>query len=90
VPVGLAGTALLPLIIMLALRRRSFGDLGLLAATVALAILANAVACGTLSNAHDRYGARMVWLAPLVTALVVLRRRSVVEETRQQYAAAPA
>ena len=90
VPVGLAGTALLPLIILVALRRRSFGDLGLLAATVALAILTNAVACGTLSNAHDRYGARMVWLAPLVTALVVLRRRSVVEETRQQYAAAPA
>jgi hypothetical protein len=35
-------------------------------AIVLLAILANAAVCGMLANPHDRYGARIVWLAPLV------------------------
>jgi hypothetical protein len=43
---------------------------------MALAILANAAVCGALSNPHDRYGARMVWLATLVVLLIPwLRRR---------------
>ena len=42
---------------------------------VALAILANAVVCGALSNPNDRYGARMVWLATLVVLLVPWMRR---------------
>ena len=36
----------------------------------------NAVVCGTLSNAHDRYGARLAWVPLLVAVLVLLRRRS--------------
>ena len=54
-------------------RRERYGDLGELATTVALAILANAAVCGALSNPHDRYGARMVWLAALVLLLVPWR-----------------
>ncbi len=47
-------------------RHERYGDLGTLATTVVLALLANAFVCGALSNPHDRYGARMVWLAVLV------------------------
>jgi hypothetical protein len=78
VPVALATMALLPIFIALGARRRSFSDLGLLAMTALLAILANAVVCGVLSNAHDRYGSRLAWIPVLVTALVLLRQRSVV------------
>ena len=73
VPVALASMLLLVATIVLALRRAPLADLGPLAATVALAILANAAVCGVLANPHDRYGARMVWLATLVVALVPWR-----------------
>jgi hypothetical protein len=33
--------------------------------TVTVAILANAFICGVLSGPHDRYGARIVWIATL-------------------------
>ena len=36
---------------------------------MALALSANAFVCGALSNPHDRYGARMSWLAVLVILL---------------------
>ncbi len=52
---------------------RHFADLGLLAATATAALLANAVVCGVLSNPHDRYGARLVWIAPLVVTLLLCR-----------------
>jgi hypothetical protein len=78
VPVALTAMALLPIFIALGLRRQSFSDLGLLAVTALLAIATNAVVCGTLSNAHDRYGARLAWIPLLVAALMALRRRSLV------------
>ncbi len=74
VPVALAATALLPLLIALGFRRRRFTDIELLAVTALLAILANAFICGPLSNPHDRYGSRIVWIAPLVVALLPFRR----------------
>jgi len=70
VPVALASMALLLVTLVLAPRRPSLADLGPLAATASLAILANAAVCGVLANPHDRYGARMVWIATLVIALV--------------------
>ena len=73
VPVAVASMLLLVATIVLALMRPRFADLGPLAATVTLAILANAAVCGVLANPHDRYGARMVWLATLVVALVPWR-----------------
>jgi hypothetical protein len=86
VPIALASMALLPLIMLFALWRRSFREVGLLAFTVMLAILANAVVCGALSNAHDRYGSRIIWLAPLVAVLVPLRRRSPIGDQGPRYA----
>jgi hypothetical protein len=35
--------------------------------------LANAVVCGVFANPHDRYGARLIWIAPLVTLLAIGR-----------------
>ena len=52
---------------------RAFADLGMLASTATAALLANAVVCGVLSNPHDRYGARLVWIAPLVVTLLLCR-----------------
>lgn len=43
--------------------------LALLAATVTLATLGNAAILGVLSGPHDRYGARVAWLAVLVVLL---------------------
>jgi hypothetical protein len=78
VPLALLAMALLPVVIVLGWRQRSFSDLALLAVTASIAIVTNAVVCGVLSNAHDRYGARLAWIPLLVTALALWRRRSVV------------
>jgi hypothetical protein len=90
VPIALATMALLPFFIALGLRRRAFADLALLAVTSFVAITANAVICGTLSNAHDRYGARLAWLPPVVTVLVLLRRRSLATSASHGRELAPA
>jgi hypothetical protein len=71
-PVGLLSMLALPFVIALG-RRGDFADLGILAATVAVAILVNAAVCGALSNPHNRYGARLVWIATLAVALVPMR-----------------
>jgi hypothetical protein len=73
VPVALASMLLLLGVMALGVRQRRFADLGLLATTTALAILANAFVTGALSGPHDRYGARVAWLATLVVAMVPWR-----------------
>jgi hypothetical protein len=77
VPVALLAFALLPAVIAARWRRPQLNGLSLLAATIAVSVLANAFVCGALSNPHDRYGARLTWLAPLALMLVpvCLRRR---------------
>jgi hypothetical protein len=72
-PIAWLSMVLLFVFLAAALARRRFGDLEWLGATVALAILANAFVCGALSNPHDRYGARAVWLATFVLLLVALQ-----------------
>jgi hypothetical protein len=72
-PVAWASMILLLGVIGLGIRRERFTELGWLAATAAIAVLANAFACGALSNPHDRYGSRIAWLAPLVLLLVAWR-----------------
>ncbi|HEX5507518.1 MAG TPA: hypothetical protein VFX37_03350, partial [Pseudolabrys sp.] len=72
-PAGLLSMALLPIIAIVYARRKQLSDIGELAATVTLAILANAFVCGALSNPHDRYGARIVWVATLVVAIAIAR-----------------
>ena len=59
----------------LARRKTLPATIGELAAGVALALLANAFVCGALSNPHDRYGARMVWLAVFEVVLAALAWR---------------
>jgi hypothetical protein len=83
VPVALVGTAFLPILIFLYALRRTNADVGQLAATAALAIVINAFVCGPLSNAHDRYGARIVWIAPFVMLLSSLQRFKPAADTRQ-------
>ena len=68
-PLGLLAMALLPVIVLLAARKMIPAATGELAATIALTLLANAFVCGALSNPHDRYGARVVWLAGFVVIL---------------------
>jgi hypothetical protein len=88
VPVALLGMLLLPVVAWFARRRREYGDLGLLAATVALAILGNAVVCGALANPHDRYGSRIAWIAPFAVAL--LPWRFLLGQPARRLAAVPA
>jgi hypothetical protein len=71
VPVALISMLLLPVVLLIG--RGDYGDLRLLAATIAVALLANAVLCGALSNPHNRYGARLVWVATFAVALVPMR-----------------
>ena len=72
VPVALASMLLLLGVIPFGFRHPRFADLGLLAASAALAILANAFVTGALSGPHDRYGARAAWIATLVVTMAVL------------------
>ena len=53
--------------------RRKFDDLALLAATVSLALFGNALICGVISGPHDRYGARLVWIATFTVLLAAAR-----------------
>ena len=72
-PVALAAMLLLVPLMVWGARRQSMTGLGRLAGTAACALLANAVVCGVFANPHDRYGARLVWLAPLVVGLTAVR-----------------
>jgi hypothetical protein len=74
VPVALASMLLVVAIFAIAIWRRRPDDLTLLAATVLLALLGNAFVCGVISGPHDRYGARMVWIATLVALIAAVRR----------------
>jgi hypothetical protein len=73
VPIAYASMLALLGVIALGFLRERYSDLGALAVTVALALLANAAVLGILSGPHDRYGARMVWLATLVVLMVPWR-----------------
>jgi hypothetical protein len=73
VPVGLASMFLLVGILVRALCCRRFDDLAMLAAFISAALLGNAFICAVISGPHDRYGARLVWLATF-TVLVALER----------------
>jgi hypothetical protein len=73
VPVALASLLLVFAISGRAIWRRQLDDLTLLAATVSLAMLGNAFICGVISGPHDRYGARLVWIATFVVLLAAIR-----------------
>jgi hypothetical protein len=74
VPVALTSMLLLVAIIGAAIQRRQLEDLALFGGTVALALLGNAFVCGVISGPHDRYGARMVWIATFVALIAAARK----------------
>jgi hypothetical protein len=82
VPVAFASMLLVLALLSRAAAIRRFDDLAAFAATVAVAVLANAFACGALSGPHDRYGARIVWIAVLLAAVAVPWARRVVSGRR--------
>src|SRR3954447_7860461 len=73
VPVALASMLALLGILAHAGWRRRLDDVTLLAATVSLALLGNAFICGVISGPHDRYGARLAWLATFTVVVAVAR-----------------
>ena len=79
VPVALISMLLLVGILAGAALRRRLDDITLLAGTAALALIGNAFLCGVLSGPHDRYGARLVWIATLVIVIAGVCR----EKARQ-------
>jgi hypothetical protein len=81
VPVTLISMLLVAVMFALALVRRRFDDLALLAATVTFALLGNALICGVISGPHDRYGARLAWIATLTVLLAAARYSDTDEET---------
>jgi len=71
VPIALGSMALALALAVRALFSRRFDSIATLAATVVGAILANAFVCGALSGPHDRYGARMTWIATLLVIVAL-------------------
>ena len=74
IPVALISMGLVFAMFGLAIWRRKYDDMALLAGTVSLALLGNAFICGVISGPHDRYGARMAWIATLVILIAAVRR----------------
>lgn len=58
--------------LIVTLRRERWGAAVFLG-FVTMALLGNALICGALSNPHDRYGARIVWLASFAVAIAAAR-----------------
>lgn len=62
---------------------RTLSPLGGLALVLITGIAINDLVCGAMSTPHDRYAARVVWLLPLVAALIVhVRYRDALRERR--------
>jgi hypothetical protein len=80
-PLALIAMALLPALVWLAWRRKLPAPNGELSTFIIIALLGNAFVCGALANPHDRYGARMVWLAALGVILAALAAKKDRAET---------
>ena len=80
VPVAWMAMALLPALILLGYLSAECADLGRLGFTLLVALLGNAAFCGVVSNPHDRYAARLVWIAVFAVALGVWRAYAMVGE----------
>ena len=73
VSVALLATLALALIAIAGLRAHRSAE-GLLALFVLAALLGNSFICGALSNPHDRYQSRLVWIAVLVVLMAAAHR----------------
>ena len=72
-PVAWLATAMLPLLLVLGVRAHRF-DRALLAFFLLTALVGNAFICGALSNPHDRYQSRVVWIAVLAVGMALADR----------------
>jgi hypothetical protein len=72
IPIAAVALLLLPLAGWEAWRRRDRDALTLIVA-VFTALVTNAALAGALSDVHDRYQSRIVWLAPLALFLLIAR-----------------
>jgi hypothetical protein len=70
--VAWAAMLLLPVGLVLAWRRRDRAAFTLLAG-ISVALIANAAMAGALSDVHDRYQSRIIWLAPFALLFLALR-----------------
>ncbi len=94
VPILQAAQVTMLALAFFAWRRRDRVTVGL-TTVVVMAMLGNAVVCGALSNPHDRYQSRIVWLALFTSAIGAVRldqrfagrRRDTQSETRAGTAA---
>ena len=73
VPVALTSMFLAALVFGYGLWRRKADDITLLAATVSFAVLGNAFICAVISGPHDRYGARLAWVATFAVLIAAVR-----------------
>lgn len=72
IPINWAAEALTVVLIGVGWRRRDRTTTGL-ALLVTAAIIGNAIVCGALSNPHDRYQNRVVWLALFTSVIGAVR-----------------
>jgi hypothetical protein len=80
VPVALGSMLLTLAILASSAWRGKLDEVTLLATTVVLALLGNAVVCGVISGPHDRYGARLVWIATLTVLIAAIRHFTAEDE----------
>ena len=101
VPVALVSMLLAVIVLGRGLWRRPDDDLSLLAGTVTFALLGNAFICAVISGPHDRYGARMAWVATFVVLIAAekywrgptndstLRYKAKHQDTAEEYQGSP-
>ena len=73
IPVALLSALAMLGLIGAAIWRRKADDLSLFAVGASAAIFGNAIVCGALSGPHDRYGARLAWIATLIVVIAIMR-----------------
>ena len=73
VPIAIGSMIFVLILLVNAMACGRFDAPARLAGTVTVALLANAFVCGAFSGPHDRYGARIVWIATFTAALTILR-----------------
>lgn len=88
VPVAFGSMLAVTALLGHAIWRRRRDDVTLLAATVTLALLGNAIICGVISGPHDRYGARMVWIATFTVLIAAARYLSATDKAAESDVAA--
>lgn len=64
--------SLIVVVALVLLPRRVPGEVKALAVMVILGILANALVCGGISQPATRYGARVIWLLPMMAAILMI------------------